>query len=125
MEKELNDVPKNNKKRADIMKIEFDSQQGLTVVPEGLFDYTTGTECVRQVDRYIHDFGAIQITFDFCKTTFMDSSGIGALIVLLRALPKQSPPIKLIRPSKSVHKLMEVCHLHKLFVIEPRHQSEP
>jgi anti-sigma B factor antagonist len=100
------------------MNIDYDDQKGLTVVPKGLFDYSMGSECIEKVEPYINQFGAIQITVDFCDTTFMDSSGIGALIILMRALPCNAPPIKLIHPSRSVHKLMEVCHLDKLFVIE-------
>lgn len=105
------------------MKIDFDQQAGITIVPQGLFDYTAGTECVRQVEAFTRDFGAVQVTVDFYQTSFMDSSGIGALIVLLRAQPDQAPPVKLIRPSKSVLKLMEVCHLHKLFDIEAEPQE--
>lgn len=109
---------KYKKNWVEIMKIDFDQHAGVTIIPQGLFDYTTGTECVRQVEALTRDFGAMQVTVDFGQTTFMDSSGIGALIVLLRAQPNQAPPIKLVRPSKSVLKLMEVCHLHRLFEIE-------
>lgn len=101
------------------MKIEYDHQSGVKVIPDGLFDYSTGSDCVHQVEQYIRAHGAIQITFDFCNTTFMDSSGIGALIILLRALPDDAPQIKLVHPSKSIQKLMEICHLDKLFIILP------
>lgn len=105
------------------MKVDYDDQTGVLVVPKGLFDYTAGTECVRQVEGIVRECGAVQITIDFSKTTFMDSSGIGALIVLLRTLPSQTPPIKLVHPSKSVQKLMEVCHLDKLFDIDVTPQA--
>lgn len=101
------------------MKIDYTHESGVTIVPEGLFDYSVGNDCIHQVEQYVKEFGAVQVTFDFCNTTYMDSSGIGALIVVLRKLPMGAPPIKLIRLSRSIHKLMEVCHLHKLFRIEP------
>ncbi len=100
------------------MQYEFDPKAGLLMAPKGLFDYSAGCDCVTRADAYIRDFGVFQITVDFRETTFMDSSGIGALITLMRKLPSQSPPIKLIHPSPSILKLMEVCHLHRLFDIE-------
>ena len=102
------------------MHIEFDQAKGLVIEPKGLFDYVTGNKCVQSADAYIRDHGPLQITVDFRYTTFMDSSGIGALIAMMRKLPEHSPPIRLIHPSSSVYKLMEVCHLHRLFQIEPR-----
>lgn len=100
------------------MQVEYDKKRGIIVRPAGLFDYTAGHECIAKTEAYLRDYGAVQITIDFRLTTFMDSSGIGALIALMRKLPPQAPLIKLIHPSKSVHKLMEVCHLHRLFEIE-------
>jgi anti-anti-sigma factor len=106
------------------MKIDYDDRKGLTMVPTGLFDYTAGQECLRKAEPYIKDVGAMPITVDFSETTFMDSSGIGALIALMRALPDGAPPIKLTHPSTSVQKLLEICHLHRLFVIVPRLSDE-
>jgi stage II sporulation protein AA (anti-sigma F factor antagonist) len=100
------------------MRVEYDKGRGITVHPDGLFDYAAGHECIAKTEVYLRDYGAVQITVDFRQTTFMDSSGIGALIALMRKLPPQAPAIKLIHPSKSVQKLMEVCHLHRLFEIE-------
>lgn len=100
------------------MRVEYDKDRGIVVHPEGLFDYTAGQECISKTELYLRDYGAVQVTIDFRQTTFMDSSGIGALIALMRKLPPSSPSIKLINPSRSVQKLMEVCHLHRLFEIE-------
>lgn len=100
------------------MRVEYEKDRGIVVYPDGLFDYAAGHECIGRTEAFLRDYGAVQVTIDFRQTTFMDSSGIGALIALMRKLPPQSPPIKLIHPSKSVQKLMEVCHLHRLFEIE-------
>jgi anti-anti-sigma factor len=100
------------------MRVEYDKDQGVVVHPDGLFDYAAGQECISRTEVFLRDYGAVQVTIDFRQTTFMDSSGIGALIALMRKLPPLSPSIKLIHPSKSVQKLMEVCHLHRLFEIE-------
>ena len=105
------------------MQIEYDEKRGVTICPVGLFDYSAGHECIAKTEAFLRDHGAVQITIDFRQTTFMDSSGIGALIALMRKLPPHAPLIKLVHPSKSVHKLMEVCHLRRLFEIEV--ESDP
>lgn len=100
------------------MRIEYDEERGILVCPDGLFDYCAGHECVEKTEAYLKDHGSVQITIDLRETTFMDSSGIGALLVLMHKLPPQSPSIRLVHPRKSVHKLMEMCQLHSLFEIE-------
>lgn len=106
------------------MQIEYDEKRGILVRPDGPFDYCAGHECIERTEEYLKDFGSVQITIDFRETTCMDSSGIGALLVLKHKLPPQSPSIRLVRPRKSVHKLMEMCHLHSLFEIEIETESD-
>jgi anti-anti-sigma factor len=100
------------------MQIEVDKVRGIVAKPDGLFDFSAGYDCVATIEAFLKDLGPTQVTIDFRQTTFMDSSGIGALISLMRNMPTNSPLIKLVHPSKSVYKLMEVCHLHRLFNIE-------
>jgi len=100
------------------MRIEYDEKRGILVHPGGLFDYSAASECVEKTEAYLKDYGSVQVTIDLRETLFMDSSGIGALLVLMHKLPPQSPSIRLVHPCKSVHKLMEMCHLHSLFEIE-------
>ncbi len=100
------------------MRIEYDEERGIVVHPDGLFDYSAGNECIEKTEVYLKDHGSVQITIDFRETTFLDSSGIGALLVLMHKLPPQSPSIRIVHPRKSVHKLLEMCHLQSLFEIE-------
>lgn len=100
------------------MQIEYDTERGILVRPDRYFDYIAGNECIEKTEAYLKDHGCVQVTIDFRETTYMDSSGIGALIALMHKLPPQSPAIRLVHPNKSVHKLMEICYLHRLFEIE-------
>lgn len=102
------------------MKMSFCEKTGILLEPEGLFDFSNGAKCVKAVEPYLRDYGPIPITVDFRDTAHMDSSGIGALITMMRMLPNHAPAIRLVHPSPSVQKLMEVCHLHQLFEIKPR-----
>lgn len=100
------------------MRIDYDAKTGVYIEPEGMFDYGAGAACLEKIERYISEYGPVQITVDFRQTTFMDSSGIGALIAMMRKQRPEAPAMKLIHPSPTVYKLMEVCHLHRLFQIE-------
>lgn len=100
------------------MQIKYDKDLGIVIRPDRLFDYMAGNECIEKTEAYLRAHGCVQITIDFRETLFMDSSGIGALIALMHKLPPQSPAIRLIHPSKSIHKLIELCCLHRLFAIE-------
>jgi|GEM_PF-5942227 anti-anti-sigma factor len=100
------------------MWVEYDQARGIVVHPDGFFDYTAGNECIAQTEAYLRNYGTVQVTIDFRETTSMDSSGVGALIVLMRKLPPQAPSIKLVHPSKSVQKLIKICHLDRLFEVD-------
>lgn len=104
------------------MRVEFIEEQGIVVTPSGLFDYCAGHDCIPEVEKLIVEHSNAPVTVDFSDTTFLDSSGIGALIALSRKLPYDSPRVRLLRPSSTVQKLLEICHLHRLFDIEPRQE---
>lgn len=101
------------------MQVRFHQTQGVTVTPSGLFDYSAGQECIPKVDAFIQDAGAVQLTVDFSQTTGIDSSGVGALLILLDKMPDSSPPVRLINPTKPVQRILRLCHLDCLFEIEP------
>ena len=104
------------------MRIEYTENKGITVTPSGMFDYCAGHDCIPAVEKLIAEHHDMHVTVDFSETTFLDSSGIGALIALSRKLPSDAPRVRLLRPSSTVQKLLEICHLHRLFDIEPREE---
>ncbi len=106
------------------MRVEYSEQDGIRVVPSGLFDYCAGHDCIPLVEKALGENPGAKVTVDFSNTTFLDSSGIGALIALSRKLPPDAPRVELIHPSTTVLKLLEICHLHRLFDIQKLEDSK-
>lgn len=101
------------------MQVSFHPTQGVTVTPSGLFDYSAGQECIPKVEAILREEGAVQLTVDFGLTTGIDSSGVGALLILLDKMPDAAPPVRLINPTRPVQRILSLCHLDYLFEISP------
>ncbi len=105
------------------MHIEYTTETGITLRPDGMFDYSAGYNSISEIERLIAEHKDAQVTVDFGSVDYLDSSGIGALIAMQRHLPHGAPKMRLLRPSSTVQKLLEICHLHQLFDIQPRDDS--
>ena len=55
---------------------------------------------------------------DLSQVTFLDSSGIGALLSLYKLLPKSNPSLKLRRVQPAVQAMIELLRLHRIFDVE-------
>jgi anti-sigma B factor antagonist len=63
--------------------------------------------------------GVIEI--DLSNTRFMDSSGLGALFALYRALTQRNGSIlRLVNPRPEIRQLLELTQMHQLFEIVQR-----
>lgn len=59
------------------------------------------------------------ILLDLQHVNFMDSSGLGALVWLLREVETQNGQVKLCCVNKPVQFLLEMVRMHRVFEIEP------
>ncbi len=57
------------------------------------------------------------LELDFSTVTFLDSSGLGALISLQKTLRARNGTVRLLKPSPSVRQLLELTQLHRVFEI--------
>jgi anti-sigma B factor antagonist len=55
---------------------------------------------------------------DLSQVTFLDSSGIGALLSLYKLLPTPNPCFKLLRVQPGVQAMIELLRLHRIFDVE-------
>jgi anti-anti-sigma factor len=60
-----------------------------------------------------------RVIFDFKKLQFIDSSGLGCLLSILRKLNSRGTPLKLANLSEPVRSLFELVLMHKIFDIAP------
>ena len=59
------------------------------------------------------------VSVDLSQVTFLDSSGIGALLSLYKLLPTSNPSFKLRRVQPTVQAMIELLRLHRIFDVEP------
>ena len=57
------------------------------------------------------------LNLDLSTVTFLDSSGLGALISLHKSLRNQNGTVRLVNPSSGVLQILELTRLHRVFEI--------
>jgi anti-sigma B factor antagonist len=60
------------------------------------------------------------LEIDFSAITFLDSSGLGALIALHKTLRSQNGTLRLVNPTPSASQIIELTRLHRVFEIVTR-----
>ncbi len=58
-----------------------------------------------------------QIDLDFSSTRFVDSSGLGALISLHKAMVGRQGRVRVVNPTPQVQQILELTRMHRLFEI--------
>ena len=69
-------------------------------------------------DRIMADTYIRTMVFDFCKTCFMDSSGIGLLMGRYRALGMRQGGIRAVQVSSHIDRLLHLSGVHRYIEIE-------
>jgi anti-anti-sigma factor len=80
-----------------------------------------GASTVREFRRECQKIWTSKIDdvwMDLSQVTFLDSSGIGALLSLYKLLPTASPCFKLRRVQPAVQAMIELLRLHRIFDVE-------
>ena len=58
-----------------------------------------------------------RIDVDLSSTSFIDSSGLGVLIGLHKAMVSKNGSIRIVNPTDSVQQVLELTRLHRVFEI--------
>lgn len=80
-------------------------------------DAKDATEFKHDVLHLINETGKYQVVFDMNKLLFIDSSGVGILLSILRFLNSQGGELKLSGLTQPVRTLLELVSIHKIFEI--------
>lgn len=59
-----------------------------------------------------------QITLDLSKTSYMDSSALGMILLLKDHVEKISGTLIIANPNEAVNKILEIAQFHRLMTIE-------
>lgn len=99
------------------MRIELDRERNTAVLfIESRLDASTAPE----FRGFINDLTKkqyIKYVLDFSNVHFIDSSGLGVLVTVLRNISKQGGDIKIAGPSPEVQSLFSLTRLDKVFDI--------
>jgi anti-sigma B factor antagonist len=105
--------------------IEFDvstDARGIgVVVPQGRLNMVSARR-LREVLSELVDGGTTRIVVDLGATTFLDSSGLGALIAGLKSARQAGGDLQVARPNAEVMSVFELTNLDK--VLRPRGSVE-
>jgi anti-sigma B factor antagonist len=87
------------------------------VVLTGEIDISTSSR-VREALMAISHSGEISVVVDMANVTFMDSTGLAALVGPLKRFRSMNGGVALRSPNKSVLKVLELTGLTRVFTIE-------
>jgi anti-sigma B factor antagonist len=91
----------------------------LVVSPRGEIDVYTAPELKEQAASAIEE-GADRVVIDMSDVDFMDSSGLGVLVSLLKRVREAGGSIRLVIPDERILKIFRITALDEVFDIDPR-----
>ena len=94
------------------------------ITPEGILDGTKATEFRSEIDRSVKE-GASIILVDFSNVTFMDSSGLGALVLALKTVRSADKKMVLCSINEQIKMLFELTSMDRIFeILENKEEFE-
>lgn len=81
-------------------------------------DHESGEEVKRTTDRIMAENQVRSIVFDFERTAFMDSSGIGMLMSRYRALGMRKDCVAAQKANERIRKILCLSGMHKIIAID-------
>lgn len=93
------------------------------LLPEDV-DHPASEKIRRETDRIMGKLYIRTMVFDFSKTEFMDSSGIGLLMGRYRALGMIRGSVRAVHVSSYVNKLLHLSGVHRFIEISQEMESE-
>jgi HptB-dependent secretion and biofilm anti anti-sigma factor len=99
-----------------VKKIVSESGRSVTLVLDERFDFA-----LHQLFREAYitcEEPKTLFSVDLSKTTYMDSSALGMILLLKDHAERLSGTVKIKKPSDSVNKILEIAQFHRLMAIE-------
>lgn len=87
------------------------------VIPRGRLNMVAAREFKEVLTRLV-DSGTHRIVIDLAETTFLDSSGLGALIGGVKTTRQAGGDLRVARPSETVVAVLELTNLAR--ILRPR-----
>ncbi|MEM9004615.1 MAG: STAS domain-containing protein [Cyanobacteria bacterium P01_F01_bin.86] len=88
------------------------------IEPAGIFDVAQSDAFYQKVDEALEQ-GADKLLIDLSKTTFVDSSGLGVLVVALKKIRAAEKDLYICSVNDQVRMLFELTSMDRVFEILP------
>ncbi|MBD2355793.1 STAS domain-containing protein [Tolypothrix sp. FACHB-123] len=86
------------------------------IQPVGIFDGKQGREILEQMSEFLAD-GVNIFLIDFQSVTFMDSSGFGALLLILKTLKEKNTRLAICCLNEQIKMILELSNTTNVFEI--------
>lgn len=97
------------------MYLSFDKKDNILIVTlSGELDHNSAEEVRVKIDDRIDRDNIGKVILNFSGVTFMDSSGIGAVLGRYKKLSNKGGKLCVAEPSKNVNRIFELAGLYKL-----------
>jgi anti-anti-sigma factor len=87
----------------------------------GEVDLAVVDQFVAGVRGCLADPDARAVQLDFREVTFIDSSGLGALVLIRREAAQRAKPLSLVNVSPATSRLLQITGLHDAFDVALEH----
>ncbi|MCL6581480.1 MAG: anti-sigma factor antagonist [Firmicutes bacterium] len=95
------------------------SGKALIVRVEGELDLSTAAEFRVQVDADLDRLGARDLVLDFTRVTFVDSSGLGAILGRYKRVTESGGRVAMCGASDHVQRLLEISGVMRVLLTFP------
>ncbi len=92
------------------------------IEPSGILDGTKATSFRQQISEQV-DGGADVVVVDFKEVTFMDSSGLGALVLALKTVRAAGSQLVVCSINEQIRILFELTSMDRVFDIFPNREE--
>ncbi|HAX78835.1 MAG TPA: anti-sigma factor antagonist [Cyanobacteria bacterium UBA11372] len=86
------------------------------IQPNGLFDGTKGSEYRQEISQLVEN-GTHIVLLDFQDVTFMDSSGLGAIVLSLKTVRAAGGQLFICSINEQIRMLFELTSMDRVFQI--------
>ena len=97
-------------------KLVSDDNSQLIIFIEDSFDFSSHQNFRNAYGEYNAVGGTIIV--DLSKTSYMDSSALGMLLLLKDHVEKHNGTLVISKPNETVNKILEIAQFHRLMNIE-------
>lgn len=92
------------------------------IQPSGILDGTKATSFRQEISEQV-DAGADIVLIDFKEVTFMDSSGLGALVLALKTVRAAGSQLVVCSINEQIRILFELTSMDRVFEIFPNREE--